>query len=359
MKSITATTYKIEIGSLINSSFETVVKENYANSKVVILVDSNTSEHCLEYLITNFDFLRNAEVMLLPGGEENKVMEICFQVWQAMSDYQIGRQDLMINLGGGIVTDMGGFIASIYKRGIDFINIPTSLLAMVDASIGGKTGVDLGLLKNQLGVFSNPKALFVDPSFLATLPDREIVNGFAEMLKHALIKDKSLWKRFSELDDLDELKDETLIQRSILIKNEVVLADPLEEGARKILNFGHTAGHAIEGFFLDQGQLDHGYCVAMGMIVESYISMKRGMISKEIFDEIEDVILDWFELVTIENSDIPGIIELMHNDKKNHSGKIQCCLLRGIGECVYDKPVSRDEFTDAFLYLANHNVHLN
>src|SRR5690606_19825507 len=163
-----------------------LLTNDYTNSKKVILVDENTHDACLEYLLTAFDGLEDAEVMLLPAGEENKVMEVCFQVWEAMSEYGVGRRDLIINLGGGVVTDMGGFIASVYKRGVDFINIPTTLLGMVDASIGGKTGIDLGPLKNQLGVFSNPKAIYVDVTFLETLETKDVVNGYAEMLKHAL-----------------------------------------------------------------------------------------------------------------------------------------------------------------------------
>jgi 3-dehydroquinate synthase len=181
MQQLIGTNYFIEIGDITQSSLETYIAKYYQQSKVVIIVDENTHDCCLEYLLTSFDFLKEAEVVLLPAGEENKVMEVCFQVWEALTEYGIGRNDLILNLGGGVVTDMGGFIASIYKRGIDFIHIPTSLLGMVDASIGGKTGIDLGVYKNQLGVFNQPKAIFIDPIFLATLSDNEKRNGYAEM----------------------------------------------------------------------------------------------------------------------------------------------------------------------------------
>ncbi len=203
--------YQIEIGSLETSGFTNFIQQRYSDSKIVIMVDENTNDNCLEYLITTFDFLAEAEVMLLPSGEENKVMEVCFQVWEALSDYGIGRRDLVINLGGGVVTDMGGFIASVYKRGVDFIQIPTTLLAMIDASIGGKTGIDLGMYKNQLGVFMNPKAIFIDKIFLETLEPKEVVNGFAEALKHALIKDPGLWDEFSSMENLSELSSDEML----------------------------------------------------------------------------------------------------------------------------------------------------
>lgn len=359
MKLIEAKDYSIEIGSLLESSFANFVQEKYSHSKIVIMCDENTHEYCLEYLITNFEFLAEAEVMLLPAGEENKVMEVCFQVWEALSDYGIGRRDLIINLGGGVVTDMGGFIASIYKRGVDFINIPTSLLGMVDASIGGKTGIDLGPLKNQLGVFANPKAIFVDVTFLETLETKDVVNGFAEILKHALINDAAFWKSMSSIQNLGELMNNETLAIAMGIKNDIVLQDPIEKGIRKTLNFGHTAGHALEGYFLDKDAIDHGHAVALGMVVESHISMKHGLISKEIFDEIEKVILDWFPIHALDTSDISHIVDLLKHDKKNHSNQIQCCLLTGIGTCIYDEAVNENEFFEGFLYLMNRNVNLN
>ena len=192
MKYIDAIDYKLEIGSLEESSFSQFL-ESYVNRKKVIIVDDNTHEHCLPYLITTFQELSDAEVILLPEGEENKQMSIAYSVWEALTDYTVSRNDLVINLGGGMITDLGGFIASCYKRGCDFINIPTSLLGMVDASIGGKTGINLGHFKNQIGVFSNPKAVYIDPIFLTTLPDEEMKSGYAEMLKHGLISNKNLF----------------------------------------------------------------------------------------------------------------------------------------------------------------------
>lgn len=351
--------YQIEIGSLEESSFTDFINKNYSSSRIVIMVDENTNDNCLEYLITTFDFLADAEVMLLPSGEENKVMEVCFQVWEALSEYGIGRRDLVINLGGGVVTDMGGFIASIFKRGVDFIHIPTTLLAMVDASIGGKTGIDLGMYKNQLGVFRNPKAIYIDKIFLQTLEPREMINGFAEALKHALINDVSLWNELSAMEDLAEIAEDDLLNRIISIKLDVVNQDPLEAGLRKILNFGHTAGHAIEGYFLFKEPVDHGHAVALGILAESYISMRLKKLPDTEFKAIEKLILEWFPVPQITMADMTGIIDLLHNDKKNHSGKIQCCLLDNIGNCSYDQPIDESTFSDALIYLMSKSVSLN
>lgn len=351
--------YQIEIGSLETSGFIDFIQQNYSDSKIVIMVDENTNDNCLEYLITTFDFLAEAEVMLLPSGEENKVMEVCFQVWEALSEYGIGRRDLIINLGGGVVTDMGGFIASVYKRGVDFIHIPTTLLGMVDASIGGKTGIDLGMYKNQLGVFRNPKAIYTDKIFLTTLDPREVVNGFSEALKHALVKDPDLWRELAEMENLSEIATDEMLKRIISIKIDVVNQDPVEKGLRKILNFGHTVGHAIEGHFLFKDAIDHGHAVALGIIAESYISMRLGTLAQEDYAQIERVVLDWFPIPSISMPDIQGIVELLYNDKKNHSGKIQCCLLDRIGNCLYDQPVDEPVFVDALIYLMSKSVPLN
>jgi len=351
MIQIKADTYTIELGNLVESSFQSMLITNYATSKKVILVDENTHDYCLEYLLTNFEELKEAEVMLLPVGEENKVMAVCFQVFEALSEYKIGRNDVIINLGGGLVSDMGGFVASIYKRGIDFINIPTSLLAMVDASIGGKNGIDLGSHKNQIGTFTNPKSLFIDISFLETLPEEEILNGYAEMLKHALIFDKVYWKELTTLSSLDDLINENLIRRSIELKNEVVLADPLEKKNRKKLNFGHTIGHALEGFFLDSTPISHGHAVGVGMLAEAFISYKKDFLTEIIWKEIEATLLNVFPLIPFENEDIPLFIELMQNDKKNFDGEIKCCLINEIGNCLIDQTIVETEIKEAFYYL--------
>lgn len=242
------------------------------------MVDENTHDYCLEYLITTFPALESAEIILLPCGEENKVMEVCFQVWEALSEYGINRSDLIINLGGGVVTDMGGFIASVFKRGVAFVHIPTTLLGMVDAAIGGKTGIDMGGYKNQLGTFTMPLVTYVDTRFLATLPAEEWRNGMAESYKHALIGDQVLW---NAMQLFEEEAREGLIYRSAALKAQIVNRDEKERNERKLLNFGHTIGHALEGFFLlEEAAIPHGTAVAYGMIAESYLSFKRNRISE-------------------------------------------------------------------------------
>ncbi|MCE2712668.1 MAG: 3-dehydroquinate synthase [Cryomorphaceae bacterium] len=328
------------------SSFLLKFKEN----KKIIIVDENTHDHCLEYVLTTFEELKDAEIMLLPCGEENKVMEVCFQVWQAMSEYEIGRGDLVINLGGGVVTDMGGFIAAVYKRGVDFINIPTTLLGMVDAAIGGKTGIDLGPFKNQIGVFKHAVYTIVDPCFLQTLNEKEYLNGYAEILKHALIADQKLWKSLVE-KDLQSVPELELIREAANIKLNIVSEDPFEKGPRKLLNFGHTIGHALEGYFLNSSPMDHGFAVALGIIAESYISLQRKMISEGEFQEITHRILPLFPIPAISENSVSDIVQLCRNDKKNTSGRINCVLLNGIGNADYNSIVYEHELTDALNYL--------
>ena len=358
MNLFTSNAFTIEVGSILDSSLNELLT-TYAQSKMVIIVDENTHDYCLEYLLTSFDSLKEAEVMLLPVGEENKVMEVCFQVWQALTDYQVGRKDLVINLGGGVVTDMGGFIASIYKRGIDFIHIPTSLLGMVDASIGGKVGIDLGPYKNQLGVFSHPKKIYIDTIFLGTLPEEELLNGFAEMLKHALINDKSQWEKLKKIPSIDQLIDEKIIIDSIKVKFDLVEKDPLEKNVRKKLNFGHTIGHAIEGYFIDTTPISHGHAVAIGMLAESFISMKQQRLKSEVFYDIELFLTTKFPMIQLDEDAIKEIIQIAKNDKKNESGRIFCALLNEIGECSIDNEIQENEIADALFYLNKFAISMN
>ena len=358
MNLFTSNAFTIEVGSILDSSLNELLT-TYAQSKIVIIVDENTHDYCLEYLLTSFDSLKESEVMLLPVGEENKVMEVCFQVWQALTDYQVGRKDLVINLGGGVVTDMGGFIASIYKRGIDFIHIPTSLLGMVDASIGGKVGIDLGPYKNQLGVFSHPKKIYIDTIFLGTLPEEELLNGFAEMLKHALINDKSQWEKLKKTPSIDQLIDEKIIIDSIKVKFDLVEKDPLEKNVRKKLNFGHTIGHAIEGYFIDTTPISHGHAVAIGMLAESFISMKQQRLKSEVFYDIELFLTTKFPMIQLDEDAIKEIIQIAKNDKKNESGRIFCALLNEIGECSIDNEIQENEIADALFYLNKFAISMN
>ena len=351
MSIISSAHHDIEVGLLADSSLASIL-EGYSVHRTIIVVDQNTHDLCLEYLITSFPQLEQAEVILLPVGEENKVMEICMQVWNAFSEYEFGRKDLVINLGGGLVSDMGGFIASVYKRGMDFINIPTSLLGMVDASIGGKNGIDLNECKNQIGTFTSPINVYVDLSFLATLPEEEFYNGFAEMIKYAIIKDKELFHILKEFKDEEDFNREDVIHRCIQIKVSIVDADIHEKGLRKILNFGHTFGHAIEGYFMRTTPIHHGQAVGIGICAEAFVSMNRELITKEEYKEIESVMRRVYPFIKFSDDDTKAIIKLMYNDKKNESGKIFSVLLNGLGEASYHNELSENEIGEALLHIS-------
>lgn len=304
-------------------------------SKIFILVDENTSQYCLPHLLNHLATEMEIEIIELEVGEIHKNIATCTEVWGALSELGADRKSIMINLGGGVISDLGGFVACTFKRGIDFINIPTTLLSMVDASIGGKNGVDLGNLKNQIGIIREPKAVLVDTQFLSTLPQNEMRSGLAEMLKHGLIFDKKYWDKFKNLKDLHTEDLNQLIHQSIQIKNTIVCEDLTENGIRKSLNFGHTLGHAIESYFLENESkttLLHGEAIAVGMILESYISREKNLLTNNEYQEIKYIINDIFERIEFSQVDIDKIIELLIFDKKNEFGKVQFALLDGIGK---------------------------
>ncbi len=270
-----------------------------------------------------------------------------------MSEYGADRKSLLINLGGGVVTDLGGFVACTYQRGIAFVNVPTTLLAMVDASVGGKTGVDLGVLKNQVGVIRDPDLVGIYPEFLETLEARQVRSGFAEMLKHGLIQDREYWETLSGLAGLDTLGNH--IHRSVQIKNRVVTADPLEKGHRKILNYGHTLGHAIESCFLDSDSgepLLHGEAIAIGMVLEAYLSVQTCGLPRQACDQIRTTILKFFPRVPLSGPMRDRALQLLRFDKKNAHGKVLFSLLRDIGQAEIDQEVAVDHILDAFDYYA-------
>jgi 3-dehydroquinate synthase len=332
----------IEWGPLLNSTFSSILAP-FASRKIAILVDENTHDHCLEFLITSFEALAEAEVIMLPAGEENKVLEVCFQVWETLTEAGFGRHDLLINLGGGMVTDLGGFVASVYKRGLAFINVPTSLLGMVDAAVGGKTGIDFAGYKNQIGTFAAAQATYIDTGFLHTLPSEEWANGFAELLKHALISDAQLWQALSKIQDIQNELHSEFIQQGVQIKAEIVAQDPTENGLRKILNFGHTIGHALESYYLNtETPLSHGHAVAIGLLLESKLSVEQATLTKEEFLSIETRIKSSYAL-QIPN-DAEGLWALMQQDKKNDNGEVRICLLPQIGSCLFDQKLAYEDF---------------
>ncbi|MFT5892048.1 MAG: 3-dehydroquinate synthase [Dokdonia sp.] len=324
-------------------------------SKIFVIVDSNTEEHCLSVVLSTLGTSIAIEVIEITPGEENKTIETCSGVWDALADLNADRKGLVINVGGGVVTDLGGFVASTFKRGMDFINIPTSLLAMVDASIGGKTGVDLGNLKNLIGVINNPQLVVIDTGFLATLPKAEMRSGLAEMYKHGLIASEDYWRQLSDLSTMTTQDLNKLIYDSILIKNQVVLKDPTEQSIRKTLNYGHTLGHAIESYCLphtDLKTLLHGEAIAIGMILESYISTKITGLPQTHFDQINNVLSEMYNPVDFTKNDIDHIIELLKHDKKNTNGKVKFVLLECIGKGVIDQEVPNELIYEAFDFYA-------
>ena len=317
-------------------------------SKIIVLTDTNTKRFC--YPIIK-DSLPKHTIITVKQGEENKNLHTCELIWSAMTEAQLDRHALMINLGGGVIGDMGGFCAATYKRGINFIQIPTTLLSQVDASVGGKLGIDFQGFKNHLGVFNLPNAVLIDPIFLETLSDRENRSGFAEILKHCLIQDVNKWNEIRGKDLADQnLPD--LIAHSVEIKKKVVEQDPTETGLRKILNFGHTLGHAIETFFLPQGKkrLFHGEAIATGMVCESYIAYTRGLIDERTLEQIEEFIFSIYGKVDIDAADFDTIIGLTLQDKKNKGKDVRFSLINAAGSCLYDIVVTKNEMKKALEY---------
>lgn len=318
-------------------------------SKIVVIADNNTKRHCYPILKA---FLPKHSIVTVPSGEAHKTLATCEQIWGAMTKEELDRHALVINVGGGVIGDMGGFCAAVYKRGIDFIQVPTTLLSQVDASVGGKLGIDFQGFKNHLGVFNIPKSVLIDPVFLKTLPEREIRSGFAEIIKHCLIADASKWEEIRQKDfERQDWKD--LIAHSVKIKQQVVDEDPTEKGLRKILNFGHTLGHAVETHFLNKPanqRLFHGEAIAVGMIMESYLSFERKMIDQQTLTDIEEFLFATYGKVKIKAEDVEAIIALTRQDKKNKGKEIRFSLLKGAGQCAFDIVVTASEMRKSIAY---------
>ncbi|HLS94426.1 MAG TPA: 3-dehydroquinate synthase [Sphingobacterium sp.] len=335
------------------ASLETFIGQR-SYSQLLILVDRNTNDHCLPILQAALPNLTDYDVIEVDPGEENKNIDFCIGVWKTMLDFGADRKALMINLGGGVVTDMGGFAASTYKRGIDFIQVPTTLLSQVDASVGGKTGIDLDNVKNIIGTFAQPQAVFISSEFLKTLDDRQLRSGFAEVIKHGLIRDRELFLETQTLDlDKDDLDD--IIFRSVSIKNEVVTQDPTEKGLRKILNFGHTIGHAIEGYSMlhDENPLLHGEAIAAGMICEAYLSKAVNGLTEQDLQQVIQAFDSRFERYNFSRDIYGELLLLMQNDKKNESNKVGFALLSEIGKCDYNCYVDEKLITESLDYYLN------
>lgn len=320
-------------------------------SNLVVLTDENTRSLCLPILSSILP--EDTTFISVRSGEVQKNLDTCTEIWSKMTDAALDRKALMLNLGGGVITDMGGFCASIYKRGIRFINMPTTLLSQVDASVGGKLGVDFNGLKNHLGVFNEPVTVIIAHEFLKTLPQAELRSGYAEILKHGLIRDKAYFEKLKS-ENWEAQDWETLIMHSVGIKKAVVEADPKEAGLRKILNFGHTIGHAFESYFLDsENHLLHGEAIALGMICEGFLSFQKIGFSFEELDQLTKILLQIYGKVEFSETQLAPILDLCLQDKKNEGSTLLFSLLNSIGDCDFNIPVNREEIRDAILYYQN------
>lgn len=355
MTSIKSDTYTVHFNSSCYEELNAYLKANRF-SLIFIIVDTNTHDACLPKFMSHLETNVPIEVIEIEAGEQYKTIDTCVGVWNALSDLGADRKSLVINLGGGVVTDLGGFVACTFKRGIKYINVPTTLLAMVDASVGGKTGVDLGTLKNQIGVINSGEMVLVDTSFLDTLPKSHLKSGLAEMLKHGLIHDRTYWNKVSNLSGYTLADLDQLIYESVLIKHKIVEQDPFEGGIRKHLNYGHTLGHAIESYFLSHSEKEdllHGEAIAVGMILESYISSELLGFPKPDLEQITKVIREIYSPVLFEKTDYNSIIDLLKYDKKNEHGNINFVLLEAIGKPKIDCLVDNTLILKAFEYYKN------
>ncbi len=320
-------------------------------SRLVVLTDTNTQSKCLPLVSSVLP--QDTVFISVPSGEINKNLDACTQIWREITAAALDRKALMLNLGGGVITDMGGFCASLYKRGIRFINMPTTLLSQVDASVGGKLGIDFQGLKNHLGVFNEPETVLIAQEFLKTLPQSELRSGYAEILKHGLIRDSAYFSKL-KTQNWENQNWESLIIHSVGIKKAVVEADPKEAGVRKILNFGHTIGHAFESHFLDtKDHLLHGEAIALGMICEGFLSFQKVGFSYEELDRMTKIILQIYGKVDFSVNELDPILDLCLQDKKNEGSTLMFSLLTSIGDCTYNIPVSREEIRSAIIHYHN------
>lgn len=313
----------IFLGPLAGAFLDWLGQQSYSN--IIVLTDEHTTRDCLPYFLESSGLAGKIISIEIPPGELHKKLSTCEKIWQAMLEGKLDRRALMVNLGGGVIGDMGGFCAATWKRGIDFVQIPTTLLSMTDAAIGGKTGIDFQGVKNTIGVFQQPAAVFIDPAFLQTLPERELRSGYAEVIKHALIGDSAFRNQLSESFQLSESSADRwleLLQKSIAVKVRIVKEDPLEKGPRMLLNFGHSIGHALESWsMMSDDALSHGEAVYIGMVCEAFIYGKHS--SRNLCAEVLALGDKIFPPYKIPQQALPAIWELMQQDKKNASGTVR------------------------------------
>jgi len=330
------------------------IKSKDFNS-VFVLVDENTDKHCLDVFI-NKSSIEEYNKIIIKAGEENKNIDTCIQIWKELNLQKADRKSLLINLGGGVLTDIGGFVASTYLRGIKFINVPTTLLGMVDAAHGGKTGIDFLNLKNQIGVFSMPIDVILDSTYLKTLSKEEYLNGYAEIFKHSFLSDSEEIS-FNSLLNLDFFKDvDFIIKKYSEVKNRIVKIDKYESDIRKVLNLGHTIGHALESYSHISNNiktLKHGEAIIVGLITELYISAIQNNFPLITVDKLKEISSKYFEKINLSDDQLEQIFDLMIFDKKNNNGMVYFVLLDENGKPLTDQKVEKKVFVDAFDYYRN------
>ena len=318
------------------------------HDRIFVLVDETTNKLCWS-LVKDYLCLKDAQTIVIGATDRRKNLDTLVHVWESLQQGKATRHSLLINLGGGMVTDLGGFAASTYKRGINFINIPTTLLAMVDASVGGKTGINFGGLKNEIGVFNDAEFVLLDTNWLRTLDEENIRSGYAEMLKHGLIADDTMWAELINFNlaqpNLHQLA--FMLDKSVRIKERIVAEDPLEKGIRKALNLGHTFGHAFESWAMKRQPVLHGYAVAFGLIAELYLATTQTDFPTERMRQTVNFIRAYYGSLPITCNDYPELIELMHHDKKNRGNEINVTLLGGIGDIRIDQTITEEDIKEA------------
>lgn len=318
------------------------------HDRIFVLVDETTNKLCWS-LVKDYLCLKDAQTIVIGATDRRKNLDTLVHVWESLQQGKATRHSLLINLGGGMVTDLGGFAASTYKRGINFINIPTTLLAMVDASVGGKTGINFGGLKNEIGIFNDAEFVLLDTNWLRTLDEENIRSGYAEMLKHGLIADDTMWAELINFNlaqpNLRQLA--SMLNKSVRIKERIVTEDPHEKGIRKALNLGHTFGHAFESWAMKRQPVLHGYAVAFGLIAELYLATTRTDFPTERMRQTVNFIRAYYGSLPITCNDYPELIELMHHDKKNHGNEINVTLLDGIGDIRIDQTITEEDIKEA------------
>lgn len=331
---------QLDFGPLTESSFPQKLAQ-FSAQKILILVDENTQQHCLDYLLTSFEQLAHAEVIVLPPGEETKSIDYALQLWELLTDYEVSKKDLLICLGGGVVSDLGAFVASTYKRGLNCILLPTSLLAMIDAAIGGKNGIDFKGYKNLIGTIQQPDHIYMDPGFLHSLPWPEYLSGLGEGLKHSLISGPDLWQHYKNdvafaIENKQQLST-ALLWELIQVKINIVEQDPFEIGVRQVLNLGHTLGHAFEARCMESEPIAHGVAVAWGLAYEAQIAKAQGLLDQDAAQELFDFVRANYSALPEIAQDAMGLVPFLNQDKKNQDNRWRYAALKSPGAYVLNQ----------------------